>query len=229
MHVARAAQRLGGPYHRVAQVTFLDDGGIEMDTNTVERVIWPIAHTRKNALFAGSDGGARHWAIAMRLIQTAKLNGVEPIGNPRFFTNTGPHSLAAVAQAAGCEPPSRHAMLTGLAGLENADPQHVSFLGSKRLVSLLDQTRAGVVLVRTEMASRVPEGSMALIVDDPFVAWARIAALFLRGAGGCNWRAPDGGNRGRRCRRCKCADRSTCGDRLPRGDRCSLSRWARVL
>jgi transposase len=35
--------------------------------------------TRKAALFAGSDGGARHWAIAMTLIQTAKLNGVEPM------------------------------------------------------------------------------------------------------------------------------------------------------
>ena len=28
---------------------------------------------------AGSDGGARHWAVAMTLIQTAKLNGVEPM------------------------------------------------------------------------------------------------------------------------------------------------------
>ncbi len=35
--------------------------------------------TRKAALFAGSDGGARHWAIAMTLIQTAKLNGIEPM------------------------------------------------------------------------------------------------------------------------------------------------------
>ena len=35
--------------------------------------------TRKNALFAGSDGGARHWAIAMTLIQTAKLNGLDPM------------------------------------------------------------------------------------------------------------------------------------------------------
>ena len=34
---------------------------------------------RKNALFAGSDGGARHWAIAMTLIQTAKLNGIDPM------------------------------------------------------------------------------------------------------------------------------------------------------
>ena len=35
--------------------------------------------TRKNALFAGSDVGARHWAISKTLIQTAKLNGVEPM------------------------------------------------------------------------------------------------------------------------------------------------------
>ena len=35
--------------------------------------------TRKNALFAGSDGGAEHWAIALTLINTAKLNAVEPL------------------------------------------------------------------------------------------------------------------------------------------------------
>ena len=31
------------------------------------------------ATFAGSDGGAKHWAVAMTLIQTAKLNGVDPM------------------------------------------------------------------------------------------------------------------------------------------------------
>ena len=35
--------------------------------------------TRKNSLFAGSDAGARHWAIANTLIQTCKLNDVEPL------------------------------------------------------------------------------------------------------------------------------------------------------
>jgi transposase len=37
---------------------FLDDGRIEIDNNIVERSIRPIALNRKNALFAGSDGGA---------------------------------------------------------------------------------------------------------------------------------------------------------------------------
>ena len=57
---------------------FLDDGRIELDTNTVERAIRPIALGRKNHLFAGSDGGAARWATVCSLITTAKLNDVEP-------------------------------------------------------------------------------------------------------------------------------------------------------
>jgi transposase len=57
---------------------FLDDGCIEIDSNVVERSIRPIALNRKNALFAGSDGGGEHWAVIASLIETCKLNGVEP-------------------------------------------------------------------------------------------------------------------------------------------------------
>ncbi len=57
---------------------YLDDGRIEIDNNAVERSIRPIALSRKNALFAGSDGGAGHWATIASLVETAKLNGVDP-------------------------------------------------------------------------------------------------------------------------------------------------------
>lgn len=57
---------------------FIDDGRIELDTNTVERAIRPVTLGRKNHLFAGSPGGADRWAIASSLITTAKLNDVEP-------------------------------------------------------------------------------------------------------------------------------------------------------
>jgi len=57
---------------------FLDDGRIEIDSNTVERSIRGIALGRKNALFAGSDEGAENWACLASLIETAKLNGVHP-------------------------------------------------------------------------------------------------------------------------------------------------------
>nr|WP_257838486.1 transposase domain-containing protein [Phenylobacterium sp. J426] len=66
-------------HDRVEHATrFLDDGRVELDTNTVERAIRPLALTRKNSLFAGSEGGAEHWAVLASLIATCKLNGVEP-------------------------------------------------------------------------------------------------------------------------------------------------------
>ncbi|MBW8855138.1 MAG: IS66 family transposase, partial [Bradyrhizobium sp.] len=57
---------------------FLDDGRIEIDSNTVERSIRPLALNRKNALFAGSDGGGDNWAVIATLIENCKLNHVEP-------------------------------------------------------------------------------------------------------------------------------------------------------
>ncbi|MGN8119215.1 IS66 family transposase [Labrys sp. 22185] len=57
---------------------FLHDGRIELDTNPVERAIRPVKLGRKNHLFAGSDAGGERWAILCSLIETAKLNNVEP-------------------------------------------------------------------------------------------------------------------------------------------------------
>jgi transposase len=59
-------------------IRFLDDGRIEIDSNVVERSIRPIALGRKNHLFAGSDGGGEHWAVIASLIETCKMNDVDP-------------------------------------------------------------------------------------------------------------------------------------------------------
>ncbi|MBY3252470.1 IS66 family transposase [Rhizobium laguerreae] len=58
---------------------FLTDGRIEIDNNSVERTIRPIALNRKNALFAGHDAGAENWATIASLIETCKLNAVDPL------------------------------------------------------------------------------------------------------------------------------------------------------
>jgi transposase len=58
---------------------FLTDGRIEIDNNSVERTIRPIALNRKNALFAGHDEGAENWATIASLIETCKLNAVDPL------------------------------------------------------------------------------------------------------------------------------------------------------
>ena len=57
---------------------FLADGQVEMDTNPVENTIRPITLNRKNALFAGHDEGGHTWARMASLIETCKLNAVDP-------------------------------------------------------------------------------------------------------------------------------------------------------
>ena len=57
---------------------FLDDGRVEIDSNAVENLIRPLALNRKNALFAGHDEGGRAWGRIASLIETAKINGIEP-------------------------------------------------------------------------------------------------------------------------------------------------------
>jgi hypothetical protein len=52
---------------------------LTVPSNIVERAIRPQAITRKNSLFAGSDGGGRTWATIATLLQTAKMNNVDPV------------------------------------------------------------------------------------------------------------------------------------------------------
>tara|TARA_R110001592_G_scaffold206220_1_gene456973 strand:+ start:365 stop:1939 length:1575 start_codon:yes stop_codon:yes gene_type:complete len=58
--------------------TFLFDGRVEIDSNPVENLVRPIALNRKNALFAGHDEGGKAWGRIASLIETAKINGIEP-------------------------------------------------------------------------------------------------------------------------------------------------------
>ena len=58
--------------------SYLDNGFLELDNNTCERAVKPVAIGRKNWMFAGSERGGKAMAIAFTLIETAKLNGVDP-------------------------------------------------------------------------------------------------------------------------------------------------------
>ncbi len=57
---------------------YLANGILELDNNVAERGMRAIALGRKNYLFVGSEAGGRAAAIAYTLIETAKLNGVDP-------------------------------------------------------------------------------------------------------------------------------------------------------
>jgi transposase len=73
-----------GLNHWNGLIRFIDDGRIEIDTNAIERSMRPIALTRKNALFGGSDQGAESWAIIASIVECCKLNGVNP---EAYFTD----------------------------------------------------------------------------------------------------------------------------------------------
>lgn len=57
---------------------FLEDGSVEIDNNPAERAMRSVVLGRKNWLFAGSDRGGERAATLYTLIETAKLNGVDP-------------------------------------------------------------------------------------------------------------------------------------------------------
>ena len=59
---------------------YLSNGHLELDNNTAERAVKPVAIGRKNWMFSGSEGGGKAMAIAYTLIETAKLNNVDPQG-----------------------------------------------------------------------------------------------------------------------------------------------------
>jgi hypothetical protein len=59
-------------------IRYTRDGHLEISNNAAERAIRPLALGRKNWLFAGSDEGGRTAAAIYSLIESAKLNGLDP-------------------------------------------------------------------------------------------------------------------------------------------------------
>jgi len=96
----------------------------------------------------------------------------------RFFARSGRQSLAAVAEAAGIAAAMPERMFDGVAPLQTAGPSDVSFLDNRKYLPVLAETRAGAVIVRPDVGERVPRGTISLATDEPYLAWARIAALF---------------------------------------------------
>jgi hypothetical protein len=61
-----------------ALTRYVDDGRIEIDNSAAERAIRGVALGRSNYLFFGSDEGGRRAASLYSLVETAKLNGLDP-------------------------------------------------------------------------------------------------------------------------------------------------------
>lgn len=108
----------------------------------------------------------------------ASRGGGAGAGDARFFVRTGPHTLQAVAEAAGGEAKGECGPLSGVAPLGAAARHEVSFLDNRRYADVLAATGAGAVIVHPDLVARVPAGTAAVVTAEPYAAWARVAALF---------------------------------------------------
>ncbi len=105
-------------------------------------------------------------------------------GDPRFFQRAGPHSFAAVVNAAGGDGRAAEAtrpqmMLHRVAPLATATNEDVSFcLNNRKYFPELAVTHAAAVIVHPDMMDRLPPSAVAILAPDPLVAWAKVAALF---------------------------------------------------
>lgn len=103
-------------------------------------------------------------------------------GDARFYRGTGPHRLGDIARLAKAElipggsPEGRE--YAGVAPLQSAGPDEVSFLDNRRYAGQLPMTKAGAVIVHPDLAAGVPATAIALVTPEPYLAWARVAALF---------------------------------------------------
>ena len=99
--------------------------------------------------------------------------------DPRFFLEAGPQTLADILAAAGAQSagdPGRR--FTGVAPLQTAGPDDVSFLDNRKYLPLLSATGAGAVVLLPDLATHVPAGTLAITAPAPYLAFARIARLF---------------------------------------------------
>lgn len=89
------AQAIGYSLGRWTALTrYVDDGRLEIDNNAAERALRGVSLGRKNYLFMGSDAGGERAAAFYSLVETAKLNGLDPEAYLReVFTRIADHPI----------------------------------------------------------------------------------------------------------------------------------------
>lgn len=100
--------------------------------------------------------------------------------DPRFYLNKGPLPLADLAAASGGEvaPGGRADLLvTTAAPLDRAGPSDIAFIGDRKHLAALRETKAGAVFVSADFAAEVPAGCTAVVTPRAHAAWCRAAAL----------------------------------------------------
>jgi UDP-3-O-[3-hydroxymyristoyl] glucosamine N-acyltransferase len=100
------------------------------------------------------------------------------LGDARFFRRAGPQRLGAIAALVGATVAEPERMIEGVAPLQSAGPGEISFLDNRRYAELLAETKAGAVILHPDFSAKVPAGTIAVVTPEPYVGWAKVAALF---------------------------------------------------
>src|SRR5690606_16406365 len=108
------------------------------------------------------------------------------MADPRFFTVSGPFTLAELAEIAGAEigpGGDPEATFFDVASLAAAGPRDVSFLDNRRYVEQFATSRAGACIVDPAFADRAPPGMALLLTKRPYLGYAPVAqALYPKPA-----------------------------------------------
>lgn len=105
--------------------------------------------------------------------------------DPVFFDKPQPVTLEAIqvlTKAVLSDENKKERTFTGIAPLDEAGPNDVSFLDNRKYIDQLEQTGAGAVFVSKRFAGKVPENVIALEVAQPYRAFAQLGALFYPAA-----------------------------------------------
>ena len=103
------------------------------------------------------------------------------MADPRFFRRAGPFTLSQLAEAVGADlgpgtDPERR--LSDVAAVDAAGPDCVSFLDNPKYVGKFRESGAGACVVAPGMVQEAPAGMGLLVTPEPYLAYARIAAMF---------------------------------------------------
>lgn len=103
------------------------------------------------------------------------------MADPRFFKNSGPFTLNALAEKAGAalhDPSSADYQVTDVAPLDQAGAGHISFLDNVKYRDSFKTTKAGACVVSPKMVEYAPAGTRLLISDTPYKSYALMAQAF---------------------------------------------------
>lgn len=103
------------------------------------------------------------------------------MADPRFFVNTGPHTLGVIARrvkvdlAPGADPEQ---LVHDIAPLDSATADQLSFLDNPKYIAAFAATKAGACIVHPRQADRAPAGMALLLSNDPYRAYALASQFF---------------------------------------------------